>query len=125
MSACLLDRRRCIALLLAGCCSSVRAEPPAAEMARINRLIDALAQRGDLKFIRNGKEYTAAQAADFLRGKLKWRIEKVSSTQDFIVEVGTRSTTSGEAYLVRLGDGRTLPSAQFLTQELRRLEKKR
>lgn len=125
MCACRLDRRRCVALLLAGCCRSTWAEPPAAEMARINRLIDAVAQRGDLKFIRNGKEYTATQAGDFLRGKLKWRIEKVNTIQDFIVEVGTRSTTSGEAYLVRLGDGRTLPSAQFLTQELRRLEKKR
>lgn len=112
-------------LLLLGCCRSAWSEPSAAEMARINRLIDAVAQRGDLKFIRNGKEYTAAQAGDFLRGKLKWRIEKVSTIQDFIVEVGTRSTTSGETYLVRLDDGRTLPSAQFLTQELRRLEKRR
>ncbi len=125
MSACRLDRRRCVALVLAGGCSGVRAEPAPAEMARINRLIDAVAQRADLKFIRNGKEYTAAQAGDFLRGKLKWRIEKVNTVQDFIVDVGTRSTTSGEAYLVRLGDGRTLPSAQFLMQELRRLEKKR
>lgn len=125
MSACLLDRRRCVLLLLLGCGRSAWAEPSAAEMARINRLIDAVAQRADLKFVRNGKEYTAAQAGDFLRGKLKWRIEKVSTIHDFIVEVGTRSTTSGEAYLVRLGDGRTLPSAQFLTQELRRLEKKR
>lgn len=125
MSACLLDRRRCVLLLLLGCGRSAWAEPSAAEMERINRLIDAVAQRADLKFVRNGKEYTAAQAGDFLRGKLKWRIEKVSTIHDFIVEVGTRSTTSGEAYLVRLGDGRTLPSAQFLTQELRRLEKKR
>jgi hypothetical protein len=102
-----------------------RAEPPPAEMARINQLIDAVAKRSDLRFIRNGKEYSAAQAADFLRGKLKWRIERVSTMQDFIVEVGTRSVTSGEPYLVRLGDGRTLPSAEFLKQELRRLEKKR
>jgi len=94
-------------------------------MARINRLIDAVAQHKDLKFIRNGKEYTAAQAGDFLRGKLKWRIEKVATMQDFIVEVGTRSTTSGDPYLVRLGNGRTLPSAEFLAQELRRLEKTR
>lgn len=118
-------RRHCVALLLAGCVLGARAEPPPAEMSRINRLIDAVAQHGDLKFIRNGKEYTAAQAADFLRGKLKWRIEKVNSMQDFMVEVGTRSTTSGEVYQVRLGDGRTMPSAEFLAQELRRIEKKR
>ena len=101
------------------------AEPTPAEMARINRLIDAVARRTDLKFIRNGKEFTAAQAGDFLRGKLKWRIEKVSTMEDFIVEVGTRSTTTGEPYQVRLSGGRSLSSAEFLLKELRRLESRR
>jgi len=117
--------RVCAAALLLGGCGGALADPPPAEMARINRLIDAVAQRPDLKFIRNGKEYSPAQAADFLRGKLGWRIEKVSTMQDFIVEIGTGSTTSGGVYLVRLGDGRTMPSAEFLAQELRRIETKR
>ncbi len=118
-------RRACVGLLLAGCSVGVLAEPTPAEMARINRLIDAVARRTDLKFIRNGKEFTAAQAGDFLRGKLKWRIEKVSTMEDFIVEVGTRSTTTGEPYQVRLSGGRSLSSAEFLLQELRRLESRR
>ena len=100
------------------------ADPSAAEQARIDKLIMAVGQRADIKFVRNGKEYSCTQAADFLRGKFKWRIEKVATVQDFIEQVGTRSTSSGDIYLVRLGDGRTLPSAEFLTQELRRIEKR-
>jgi hypothetical protein len=121
-----MRRRRCIgALLVAACSPAAWGQPAPAEQQRIDRLIDAVGQHKDLRFLRNGREYTAAQAADFLRGKLKWRVEKVKTMQDFIDEVGTRSTTSGDPYFVRLADGRVLPSAEFLREELRRIEKKR
>jgi hypothetical protein len=119
-----MKRRACLGGLLAAGFGAVRAEPSDAERARINRLIDAVGQRKDIRFVRNGKEYTGAQAADFLRGKLQWNIEKVRTMKDFITEVGTRSSTSGALYQVRLADGRMLPCAEFLTQELRRIEKR-
>jgi hypothetical protein len=119
-----MRRRDCLAWLTVPWSAAAWADPSAAERARINRLIDAVGQRKDILFVRNGKEYTAAQAADFLRGKLQWRIEKVGTVQDFIEQVGTRSTTSGGFYLVRLANGRTLTSAEFLAQELRRLERR-
>jgi len=119
-----MNRRAWLSWLLAPWSVAAWADPSAAERARIERLLDALAARKDLHFVRNGKEYTGAQAADFLRGKLQWQIEKVSTAQDFIVQIGTRSTSSGNVYLVRLADGRELPSAQFLTQELLRIEKR-
>jgi Family of unknown function (DUF5329) len=103
---------------------AARADPSAAERARIERLLDALAARKDIRFVRNGKEYTGAQAADFLRGKLQWQIDRVGTMQDFINQIGTRSDSSGNVYLVRVADGRELTSAQFLTQELRRIEKR-
>ncbi len=120
-----MRRRRCLAALLAACSPWVQALPTPTEQQRIDRLIDAVGQHKDIRFVRNGREYTGAQAADFLRGKLKWRMEKVHTVQDFIDEIGTRSTTSGETYLVRHADGRTVPSAEFLRQELRRIEQKR
>jgi hypothetical protein len=109
-------------MLAAGWCVG-RANPSPGERARIDRLIAAVAQRTDIRFLRNGKEYSSAQAADFLRGKLNWRIEKVSTVQDFIEQVGTRSSSSGDVYKVRLADGQLLPSAEFLKQELKRLER--
>ena len=105
--------------------AAARAEPTPAERARIDRLIDAVAQHKDIVFVRNGKDYSAAQAADFLRGKLQWNLDKVATAKDFIDQIGTRSTTSGDVYRVRFTDGRTLTSAEFLAQELRRIEKKR
>jgi hypothetical protein len=119
-----MKRRACLGWLLAAGGGAAQTQLSDAERARINRLIDAVGQRKDIRFVRNGKEYTGAQAADFLRGKLQWNIEKVHTMKDFIVVVGTRSTTSGTVYQVRLADGRMLPSAEFLTQELRRIEKR-
>jgi hypothetical protein len=117
-----MKRRVCLGAVLAAGCIVVRADPVPAERARIERLIAAVAKRTDIRFLRNGKEYDSVQAADFLRGKYGWRIEKVATVQDFIEQIGTRSTASGDVYKVRLADGRLIPSADFLTQEWRRLE---
>ena len=119
-----MNRRLWLGCLLAPWGAASRADPSPAERARIERLLEALAARKDIRFVRNGKEYSAAQAADFLRGKLQWNVEKISTAKDFIERIGTRSTTSGNVYLVRMADGRELPSAQFLTQELRRSDKR-
>jgi hypothetical protein len=118
-----MNRRLGLALLAALWAAAALAEPSATEQARIDKLITAVSQRSDISFVRNAKEYSGAQAADFLRGKLRWRIDKVATVQDFIEQVGTRSTSSGELYQVRLADGRVLNSADFLRQELRRIEK--
>jgi hypothetical protein len=119
-----MNRRLGLGCVLAAWGGAAWADPSAIERARIERVLDALAARKDLRFVRNGKEYTGAQAADFLRGKLQWQLEKVATAQDFIIRIGTRSTSSGNVYLVRLADGRELPSAQFLTQELQRIDKR-
>lgn len=119
----LLRRACCLALLaaLAGPAASV---PPAAEQARIDRLIDTVAQNKQARFIRNGSEYSAADAADFLRRKLQAYGDRVNTVQDFIDQIGTRSSTSGRLYTVRLADGREVPSADFLRAELARIEAK-
>lgn len=119
-----MKRRACLSALVAACCAVARADPTPAERARIERLLAAVAKRTDIRFLRNGKEYDSVQAADFLRGKYGWRIEKVATVQDFIEQIGTRSTSSDEIYKVRLADGRIIPNADFLVQELRRLEKR-
>lgn len=60
------------------------------------------------------------QAADFLCGRRQWRIEKVAVVPDFVEQVGARFIASGEPHLVRHANGQRVPSAQFLSQELRR-----
>jgi len=117
-----VNRRAGIACAAALLCRAAVADPSAAEMARINHLIDAVGAHADIRFIRNGKEYSSAQAVEFLHGKLQWRLDKVRTVDDFIDQIGTRSTTSGDTYSVRLPSGKTLPSAEFLRLELARIE---
>ena len=101
---------------------SVHATPPPHELSRIERLIRFVESQKDMKFIRNGSEYTCAEAAKFMRGKLEAMGGDVVTARDFIERIATKSSMSGKAYQVKLADGRMVPSAQFLTEELKRIE---
>ncbi|MBC7954594.1 MAG: DUF5329 family protein, partial [Cytophagales bacterium] len=69
------------ALLAAATCA---AAPPPAEQARIERLIRFVEVQDDIRFLRNGKAYSAQDAAKFLRGKFNKMGEHVSTAQQFI-----------------------------------------
>jgi hypothetical protein len=96
--------------------------PLPAEQTRIDRLIDAVSQNKQAKFVRNGTDYSSSDAAEFLRQKLRAFGDRVKTVHDFIEQVGSRSSTSGEIYKVRLADGREMPSGDFLRAELGRIE---
>jgi hypothetical protein len=107
-----------IALLALG----VRAAPPPHEQSRIERLIHFIESQKDMKFIRNGTEYTCAEAAKFLRGKMEAMGGEVTTAREFIERNGTKSSMSGMPYQVKFADGKTMLAAQFLSEELKRLE---
>jgi hypothetical protein len=116
-------RRRClIVAALSAVAMSARAAASAIEMARIDRLIQYVASRHDLKFVRNGNDYSCADAAQFLRKKMDSMGEHVSSAHDFIDQIASKSSTSGQLYLIRFPDGHTEPSARFLREELHRMD---
>ncbi len=95
-----------------------------AEQARIDRLIDFVHSRKDVKFVRNGSEYSCEDAAKFMRGKMKSMGEHVTTAQQFIEQIATKSSTTGQPYMIRFADGKTMPSAQFLGEELKRMDGK-
>ncbi len=99
------------------------AAPPPAEQARIDRLIDAIAAQESMRFMRNGSEYTAANAGTFLRRKMKSMGAEVRTCEEFIEQIASKSSTSGEAYKVKTGDGKVMPSGDYLRQELGRIER--
>jgi hypothetical protein len=99
-----------------------QAAPPAHEMGRIERLIRYVETQKDMKFIRNGSEYTCADAAKFLRGKLDAMGGEVTTAREFIDRIATKSSMSGKPYHVKFADGRMMPAAQFLGEELKRIE---
>jgi len=117
-----LTRRACCLALFVPAIGSATATPSAAEQARIDRLIDAVAQNKHCRFIRNGTDYSPANAAEFLRQKLRFRGGRVKTVHDFIDQIATKSSTTGEIYKVRLADGREVSSADFLRAELTRIE---
>lgn len=92
------------------------------EDAKIDRLIEAIARLRGATFVRNGAEHPAAEAADHLRAKRREAGAKITSALDFIESLASRSSVSGEPYLVRLADGTTLRVGDYLRFRLDELE---
>ncbi|WP_119156340.1 DUF5329 family protein [Caldimonas tepidiphila] len=118
----MMGRRAILAASLLIAASLASAHPEGAEARRVERLIDAVAAQRELRFVRNGRAYEPAEAARFLREKLRARGEAVRSAEDFIEQVASRSSTSGRNYTVRHADGRETPAAEFLRAELARID---
>jgi len=95
---------------------------PTPEAQKIEALIQAVAALQGAVFIRNGTEHTPAEAAEHLR--LKWRNagKRVKTAPDFIQHCATGSSMSGKPYEIRLKDGRTVLSRDWLWTELKRME---
>ncbi len=110
------------ALALLAASGIARAAPSEPEARKIESLIRFVEARPDLRFVRNGSGYSAAQAGRFLRGKLESMGQDVSSARQFIEQIATRSSTSGTPYVVHTG-GRSIPAAEFLGDELTRIER--
>jgi hypothetical protein len=50
--------------------------------------------------------------------------EHVETAAQFIEQIASRSSTSGEPYLIRFTDGRTVAAARFLGDELERMDRR-
>ena len=110
--------------LSVGSAASRAADLPPAEKKQIEALIAAIERLTDAVFIRNGRPYGAAAAAEFLRRKWRHREADVRSVDDFIGKAASFSSTTGQPYLIRFSDGRETPCAIFLRTELCNLRKK-
>ena len=102
---------------------------PAAAFAASNPEIEALIARVEhadgVVFIRNGSEHSAVEAAAHLRRKLAAADGRITTAEQFIDKLGTRSSMTGMAYRVRFADGRQIDSATWLRQLLRELRAER
>lgn len=83
----------------------------------------AYVQTADVRFIRNGTEYSAADAAQHLRDKLAQAGNRVKTTDDFIVGIASSSYLSGKPYLVKLKDGQIQPAGEWLRAHLAEMRK--
>ena len=97
-------------------------ELPSAEKKKIEVLIFEVERMPDAVFIRNGKQYSAELAAEFLRRKWKSRRSEIHSAADFIDRVASFSSTTGKPYRIRWSDGKERLSAEFFRAKLSLLE---
>ncbi len=81
--------------------------------------IEALLKKietSDIIFIRNGNEHTAKEAAEHLRSKWEQTNGKIKTKKDFIEQLATKSSLTGELYLVQLKDGSKIKAADWLNK---------
>jgi len=117
----MMTRSRFIACLLLALVPSVNAAgAPPEERAKIEALIAHVASMKKAVFIRNGKEYDAASAAKFLRGKWEAQDKDIKTAAEFVEKVATKSSTSGKAYRIRLEDGKETDCGPYLTERLKK-----
>lgn len=82
----------------------------------IERLLNIIEASG-LKFIRNGEEHEGRAMAMLFRQKLSFFNQKNPTVDEFIKNVASRSSTSDEAYAVKLANGQTIPLSDWLRME--------
>jgi len=71
----------------------------------------------EIIFIRNGERYTASQAYDWLKWKVRHRQylkRPIMTRQDFIQRVADRSKKTGEPYWVVTSEGKTIRLQKWL-----------
>ena len=95
-------------------------QPPTSIRTEVDGLLATL-ERSDCQFYRNGLWHGGHEAQAHLRMKYDYLTRKglVRRTEDFIEGAGTKSSLSGEPYLVRCGQHSAIPSAVWLNQRLR------
>jgi hypothetical protein len=85
--------------------------------AEIEFLLEAVGVSGCV-FIRNDKDHSSEEAEDHLR--LKYRNGKrwVKSPEQFIERIATKSSWSGDPYLIRCSDAEQQPTGEWLSARL-------
>jgi hypothetical protein len=92
------------------------------ERKRSDRLLETV-ERSNLTFVRNDQELTGEMFAALLRVKLEQSGKLQMSAEQFIETIATRSSTSDRPYLVKLPDGRTESTGNWLQKQLKEMAK--
>jgi hypothetical protein len=108
--------------LVRGTMPALAAEPPPAVQAEVNFLLGAIGTSG-CRFQRNGDWHSAHDAQQHLRDKYEYLVarDRIDTTEQFIERVATKSSFSGQFYLVDCVGEPTLTSRQWLHHKLAQL----
>ena len=107
-----------LALMLPGA-GGAASSSAASEIARLLNILGA----SPCQFYRNGSWYSAAEAQAHLQKKYDYLAGKgqVTTAEEFIARAATSSSVSSVPYRVRCPNQATVPSAEWLGNQLARL----
>jgi hypothetical protein len=94
------------------------ANQPISEAARIDALIAHLEALDGATFIRNGSPHTAKEAAAHLKRKRDYVGDKITTAEQFIDELASKSSQSDQPYTIKLKDGNEIPAGEYLKTKL-------
>jgi hypothetical protein len=94
---------------------------PLTEAQKIDRLIAAVEALEGATFVRNGTEHSPKEAAKHLREKRDYAGAQLKTADQFIEEIASKSSLSGDEYEIRFSDGRVVKAGEFLKGELKKL----
>lgn len=97
-------------------------EQPLTEAQKIDHLIAYISQLEDAIFIRNGEEHKAKDAAAHLQMKRQKAGKRIKTTEDFIVNLASKSSMSGKPYMIRFKNGKEFSCEMVLRLELKKLQ---
>jgi len=117
-------RAALLTLLLGTSALLAQATPSAAEEQMIDTLIQRVSKMTAMVFLRNGNEYTAADAAKHMQAKYDYFKKELVTAEDFIDRCASRSEVTGQPYKVKLTDGAVRDANEFLNSELRALRQR-
>jgi hypothetical protein len=103
----------------------LQAEPSAEELDKINTLLEALSTKTELTFVRNDKNYKVGRAVSHLKSKLKSARTKISTCQEFIDHVASKSSFSGKPYLIIKDDGSVVQAREYFNDLQKEIESKK
>jgi hypothetical protein len=111
----------CLLLLSGFSIATIAAPPPPETQLEVMHLLKFV-QESDCQFNRNNTWHSGKDARQHLETKYDYLAKRaaVEKAEDFIEKGASESSLSGKPYQIRCADGKTIPSAQWLSEELRR-----
>lgn len=86
------------------------------ERKKIETLL-LMIEKSDVKFIRNGEIHSPKEAANHLRSKYERVKDEIQSYDEFISEIASKSTISGEDYFIQLKTGEKVKASDWYSSQ--------
>lgn len=93
------------------------------EYDKIECLLALVGAMKDAVLLRNEAEHTPQEAAEHLRAKWNSAGGRISTAREFVAQIASKSSITGEPYRIRFGDGRVMDLGAYLAARLDEIER--